>query len=1135
MKDIKASLFTILVFLALALPAFSQNTLKFKRLTDADGLSQTNVLAVLHDSQGFMWFCTRDGLNKYDGYNFEIFRHDQNDSTSISGNDIRDIIEDKDGTIWVAAFGGLNRYNREQNNFTRFTRSDDPDRLPTNTVIKFYESNEGELWVGTSQGFTLYDKEKNKFTRFQHDPDDETSLSSNNILSMTEDRQGNFWISTYYGLNKWDKKSNYFKRYFHDPADKSSLPDNRVNQVFIDSRGIMWLCTNGGLSRYVRETDSFVNYVHDENNPEGISHNSVIAIEEDLEGRLWIGTENGGLNIFDVEQEKFTHYQYDQYDNSSLSNNSIYSIYKDRKGSMWVGTYSGGVNFYDRDAKSFDRLYKKPGDDTSLGNNNVYAIKEDSQGNIWIGMDGGGVNKYNPRTGKFTHYLHEKDNPNTIAGNYVLTLEMAGEDKLWLGTWGDGVSVFDTKRNTFRHFKNIPGNRNSLSLDNVMHIYEDRSGGIWISTVGGGLNYYDEGTDRFYWHRQDVHAYRWLDDDFPHSTYEDRFGNLWIGTEAVGVFLYDRDSGSIARFMIDPNTPGSFTGKKVFFIWEDSKDNLWFGTDNGLNKFNYEDSTFTVITEDDGLPSNVVKSMLEDDQGNLWMGTNKGLSKLNPETMTFENYMPSDGIQAYEFNSKSALRASDGKMYFGGVNGINVFDPSQIKDNKRIPPVVFADFRIFNQTVPISAKGSPLPKHINELGELVLSYEHSVFSFDYSALNFTAPDKNQYAYMMEGFDREWNYVGDKRTATYTNLSPGQYTFRVKASNNDGIWNETGKSIRITIVPPYWQTWWFRLLVVIFVIAMGVGFYFTRINQIKRQKNVLEEEVKVRTSEIEEQKEELQKQAHQLQQANDAILAQGKRLETLYNDIQDNIRAAQLIQSSILPAESFIKEYLPESFVLYLPKDVVSGDFYWFNVVGEKIVIAAVDCTGHGVSGAFMSINSHHLLNRAVFENREHLKASDVLDSLNKNIINEMNEENSGSSYAKSGLDIALCVLDRKSGILQYAGANNPLYVVRNGEVIQVKGDKFPIGWNPGKLKRFTNQEVTIKKGDSIYLFSDGYADQIGGESGEKFMYPRFRDLLVEVSALPAEMQCKTLESRFREWKGKGDQLDDILVIGFNCS
>jgi serine phosphatase RsbU (regulator of sigma subunit) len=460
-------------------------------------------------------------------------------------------------------------------------------------------------------------------------------------------------------------------------------------------------------------------------------------------------------------------------------------------------------------------------------------------------------------------------------------------------------------------------------------------------------------------------------------------------------------------------------------------------------------------------------------------------------------------------------------VIFGGVNGFNMINPSSMEFNPHTPPVMITEFRIFNKPMLINAPGSPLDKDISQTREIVLDYKQTIVSLNFVALNFLSPEKNQYAYMLEGMEQEWNEVGNNRTATYTNLLPGKYIFRVKASNNDGVWNEKGIALSIIMEPPFWQSWWFKLLIAFSIIGGAVSFYKIRINVVNAQKKNLEHQVEERTLD--------------LKNVNNALQVQGKKLEQLFDEVKESIRAAQAIQQTILPSLEFIKKHLPELFIINKPKDVVSGDFYWFDVVDERIIFASVDCTGHGVSGALMSITGHHLLNQCVYPYKD-FTAGDVLNKLHKGVIQELHGKNDNHEI-QDGMDVALCILDMDRKKLQYAGANSPLYILRNNEIIQIRGNKYSIGLTIGAdILKFTNNEVDLQEGDIVYLFSDGYADQFGGQLGdEKFKYNQFRDFLVTIGNQSLESQGRLLEEKFIEWKGGTEQIDDVLVIGFKPS
>lgn len=913
----------ILVILITRHTGIAQQNITFKHLTNTDGLSQSNVIDIIQDNKGYMWFCTRDGLNKYNGYEFTVYKNKSGDSTSLAGNDVRDIIDDRNGNLWIATFGGLNKYNRDKDNFTQYKTNDGKYSISDNNVECLLEDSNGYIWIGTSNGLDRLNLTNGKITTYHHVPEDSASLTFDNIVSLEEDQDGNIWVGTFNGLNKIDFETNKITQYYHDPRDPSSITDNTINEIYEDKKGNLWIATNGGLNLYNSEKDNFKQFKHEPNNSNSLAHNVIRALNEDVYGNIWIGTENGGLNIYDVKNNIFHLYKNDDYDQHTLSNNSIYSIYRDKRNSMWIGTYSGGVNFYDRDTKSFIYYRSQPNDLKTLAANNVYAIDKDSNGNIWVAMDGGGINMFNPKTQKFTRYMYDASvAPNkSIGGNYVLTMIVDHQDNVWAGTWGDGISVYDINAKTFRHYKNDPQNSNSLSLNNIMHIYEDSNGDIWVSTIGGGINLLKRQTNDFTHYRsnpENPNDPTTISDNFPNSVYEDKKGNIWVGFEAAGAYLFNRAQNKFYHFYQNVADPNSLRGKQVIAFFEDSKGNFWLGTDKGINLFNYADSTFKAYSKEDGLPSNVVKSILEDDNGSLWLGTNNGISKFDPANLTFKNYTPSDGLQGNEFNRSAALKTRDGNMYFGGPNGLNVFYPDSIKDNDFIPPVVFTGFQIFNKEVPIGSADPPLQHHISETDHIELSYQQSVFSFEFAALNYTSSEKNQYAYQLEGFDKGWNYVGNKRSATYTNLNPGEYIFKVKASNNDGIWNEKGASIELTITPPFWAKWYFKTFVVLFIIGILLSIYLIRIRVIQSQKIELERQVDEKTRDLSKINEELNQFAyivsHDLKAPLRGIATLADWIKediadlgvTLTEDIKDNVK---LLDSRIGRMQNLIEGIL----------------------------------------------------------------------------------------------------------------------------------------------------------------------------------------------------------------------------------
>ncbi len=855
----------IVLFVFLAQLVGAQQELYFRTISTNEGLSQGNVMCIFQDSQGFVWFGTRVGLNKYDGYTFKIYKTSATDSTSISNDAIWAIQEDNDGNLWVATANGLNLYNRKYDTFTRFTSNHhDPKSLSDLHTTSLCKDDAGNIWVGTQSGLNKYDKKTNSFVKYLHASNDPNTIIHNGICSIIQDSRGNIWIGTTNGLDRFDAKTQKFVHYLYNPNDRTSLTDPYISVVMEDSKGNIWAGTKGGLNLFNKKTNNFIQYTHNPKNSKGLSNNSVLSLCEDLNGRIWVGTENGGIFIFERSTNTFKNYIKEQGNSESLSGNSIYAIYRDRVNNMWIGTYAGGISFCDLSPKKFIHHKYKSGSSTSLSNNLVTSFREDSDGNIWISTDGGGVNVFNPATQIFKHLKEDKTNPNSLSGNYVTSLLLDKNENMWASTWAQGVTFYDRRRNLFKHYKKT-ANNSGLNCNEVFNVLEDSKGDIWIATYGGGLNYLDKHTNKFKYFTHDDKKSNSIGSNLLFSLFEDSRGLIWIGSNGGGLISYDKRKNQFVQYLHDTNDTESISDNVVNMVCEDKRGHLWVTTNSGLNELNYDTKVFKRYYQSDGLPSNDVQSIVQDEHGDFWIGTFLGLSHYNPEDQTFTNYDVSDGLQGPEFNPRGILRDKLGYMYFGGKNGFNVFHPdSLLTTNATAPPIVITDFQLFNRPVQIG-DNFPLKQHINLAKEITLSHTQSVFSFEFAALTFK--NDNQFAYKMEGFDYDWNYVGEKRSATYTNLNPGKYTFKVKASNSDGVWNEQGADISIIIVPPKWQTWWFRTIVALLLISSTIVFIVVRSNVNNNKRLALEEIIRQQTAEV------VQKNGELLDQAKDMYLFQ----------------------------------------------------------------------------------------------------------------------------------------------------------------------------------------------------------------------------------------------------------------------
>jgi len=832
----------------LRFPQLGDNPLNFERFSIEQGLSQSVVSSILQDSRSFMWFGTQDGLNRFDGYEFVVYKHDPENPNSLGGNFVQALHEDASGTLWVGTNGGgISKLDRETGHFVHLRHDPgDPNSLSNNIVLALYEDREGMLWIGTSGGgLDRLDPDTGEFVHHRNDPDDPHSLSHNVVQSIIEDREGVLWIGMDGGgLDRFDRGTGQFVHYQNDPTDPHSLSHNAVLSICEDRQSVLWIGTNGGgLDRLDRETGRFVHFQNDPDDPHSLSNDQVWSVYEDQEGVLWIGTFGGGLDRLDRETGRFVHSPNDPRDPSSLSNNQIWSIYQDRVGMLWIGTFGGGVNRLERE-KKFELTQADPDDANSLSENVVWAIYEEREGPLWIGTNGGGLNRLDRETGRFIHFRNVPTDTSSLSDDVVWSIHQDGEGTLWVGTSAGLDRLVREDRSApgvgkFDHFPSMP----------VFTIYEDRAGTLWIGTWGGGLGTLDRETGKLTFYQNDPADAHSLSDSAVLSVFEDADGVLWVGTFNGGLNRFNRDLEQFVHYQNNPDDPQSLSHNTVLAIHEDRQGMFWLATGGGgLNWFDRETGTFGRYTEKEGLPNDTVYGILEDDvppEGggpNLWLSTNRGLSRFNPQTETFRNYDVGDGLQSSEFNQGSFHKSYSGEMFFGGVNGFNAFFPEQVRDNPYIPPVVLT-------ALTQGGEGVAAGKAVESLSEVRFDWPRNFFEFEFAALSFARPEKNRYAYLLEGFDTEWVEAGTRRFGRYTNLPGGTYTLRLKGSNNDGIWNEEGYSLKVTVVPPFWRTWWFLGTVSLALLAGAIGAYGLRVRSIEARSRELEAQVALRTKEL----------------------------------------------------------------------------------------------------------------------------------------------------------------------------------------------------------------------------------------------------------------------------------------------
>ena len=813
-------LFLFLIYTSLA---SQDNPFTFDHITIKNGLSDGRIDCILQDSDGFLWLGTQDGLNRFDGYNFTVFDHDIFDSTSISSNWIRCILEDRFHQLWIGTEGGgLNRFEKETETFTRWTRGpNDPMSLNSNFVRALLEDSEGQLWVGTRNGLVRFDRDANRFLPFLADPSDSNSAVLNeNITALIEDSNRHLWVGTSDDIFHYDREQHIFRRL------TSGEEPERIATIFEDSYGSVWIGSRyQGLKQFDQNTLKFKQYRHRADNPASLSSDEIKTIFEDNDENLWIGTMHGGLDLFNRKTGTFERFKHNPRDPSSLSGNSVRSIYQDRTGVLWFGMDGSGLDRYVKNMHKF-QLYgdfvDSPGD---WSTNTVLSIFEDVEGKLWIGSEGGGLISISRENGKSISFKTEKGNSGSISSDQVTCLFEDREGIFWIGT-KEGLNRFHRKKEVFDRYYVKTTPITGSNFINVM--FEDQQGDLYIGT-NSGLIRFDKTTVEFTsipYDTRDV-----LNEETIVALCPDRDGFLWIGYLRSGLVKFDPYTQTFVHFRSDADNPASLSNNFVQYIYEDSSDRLWIATRKGLNMFDKTTGGFKRFTKTDGLPSNVIVSILEDERGNLWLGTTNGLSRFNVTAKTFTNFNVEDGLQGNQFWIHACFKSRSGELFFGGNNGFNAFYPGRIDQlaNPNIPALMITNVVIRNNPLKKSVYAYTFARDT-----IRLSAQQNQISFEFSALDFTRPEKNQYAYWLEGFDTGWIYAGTRRYANYTNLAPGHYTFHVKGTNNDGVWSESGAAFSFFIPTPWWKTVWAYLSYVLAGLALiyGINAYIFSMVRVK---------------------------------------------------------------------------------------------------------------------------------------------------------------------------------------------------------------------------------------------------------------------------------------------------------------
>lgn len=825
---------------------------QFSHLDNSGGLSHNQVNAIIKDSKGFMWFGTMSGLNRYDGYNFKIFRHKPGDSTSLNDDFISSILQGPDDKLWLETRSGQNIFDPITEKFTANTAGYLKSlSLPAVVVSEIVKDKHNNYWfLLKQQGLGIYNMTTKKAQWLLNESGKKPVLHNNDIADIGTDNNGSIWIIYRDGLLEKMNETTHAVTARNDFLQQKYAGKLSDYRMFVDAEGDVWIFIYGEpLGTYYFNTSNNSVLHLNRNAAKGRLNNDVLtSIHQDTRGMVWISTDHGGINIVNKKTFDVRYLLNNADDSKALSQNSIYTIYRDNTGIMWVGTFKKGINYYHENFIKFPVYRHQPSDANSLPFDDVNHFVEDDKGNIWMGTNGGGLLYYDRLAGSFRQFRHSPSNSNSLSNDVIVSLYIDSEKKLWIGTYFGGLDCYDGKQ--FVHYKNNPADPSSISDNRIWEIYEDAQKQLWVGTLAGGLNRFDRAKKIFYHYRSgDPNS---IKSDYIPAIIEDKDNNLWIGT-AYGISVLDKKTDRFFYFNHDAADTGSISNDNIITLFCDSRGLTWAGTREGLNLYDKSTKKFRHYRIEDGLPSNTVLTILEDNDHALWFSTPNGISKATVTKdangkiqLQFKNYDERDGLQGREFNENAAYKTRQGELIFGGANGINIINPGAIRHNTVIPKVVLTDFLVFDRPVTAGEKIDKrvlLPKAISEADNITLNYYENVFSLEFAALSFSNPEKNKYAYKLEGFNKEWLTTdGVQRKATYTNLDPGEYTFRVKASNDDGVWNEEGVSLRVRILPPFWKTT--PAFIIYAIILAGILFFARRLTiQRARMRFKLEQQKK----------------------------------------------------------------------------------------------------------------------------------------------------------------------------------------------------------------------------------------------------------------------------------------------------
>lgn len=1061
-----------------------------------DGLSNSRVQALAMEQSGLLWIGTADGVNTFDGVKFRGYKNQPFDTKSLCDNRIQTIFISQDQSVWIGTKNGLSTFERSKGTFLNYYHdATNPSSISNNNILGVFEDRNHNLWIQTAVSIDLYDKKNKKFIHY-YLANDFFHFVSKRISAITEDRNGDIWIATKDGLNRLDRQLNLFERYTVSNGNQT-LGSNVILSLKNSKKGYLWVGTDKKLCIYNFATKRF-NAIWPIAEGENIK-SSILAITEDKNGQIWVVTESKML-CFSENGRLIKTFKELEWRNTAQSFSTINTILCDNSNILWMGTNLGLAKF-DLKKKKFGLIQHYSNKGLVLDVTAVYS----SNNNLWFGTKNSGIIKVDLKKG-----LRQKEETffSTFFSNLGITSIYETRQKHFLVGTENGLFVKSELNQSFVDACKIPkGEEDNLKIHHRIHkIAENKEDDILVATEQGihvfssdlsslrNINHYKTGVEEYE-----------LGEVFTFSI--ENKNELWAGTKG-GLIKIDIKNNTGKLYQIASKYHDVKAEVNLIFdIYDDGKGKLWLATSGGLASFEKKTGAVTYIENTSGIVYSNLYSILNDSAGNLWISSNKGIIKYNIKSNNFNSFNISDGLQGYEFNPSAAAKGNDGFFYFGGLSGVNYFSPDSMEYNTFKPKMIISSFDIIKE-------GKRLPIYVNSdsTQHIVLPRDVNSFSIDFAVLDYSNVLKNNYIYRLVKNGKETNWIDhqNRTSVSFTNLSPGTYKFEVKGCNNDGVWSDSPASLFIEIKSPWWASIYaFGIYFIVFVLLILFVIQIRTYNLRKSNRMLREKEIAARK--IEKQREELA-----IQNKN----------------IRDSINYAKRLQEALMPSEKIVRKFLPNSFVFHRPKDIVSGDFFWVSNHGNRLILAAIDCTGHGVPGAFMSIIGYELF-RKITSTHPMKKASELLQLLTDEFVCIFKDIEEFSMH--DGMDVSLCCIDLKTNIIEYAGAFNPLYFVRNNKVEEVKGNRFSVSIRTNKeieSTGFQNHQIQAMAGDVFYIFSDGYADQFGGAEGKKFKYRRFRHLLLSIHRLSFAEQRSYLSESIDLWKGNLEQVDDVLVIGF---